>query len=544
MTSLLARLSREGRVRALVLVASLCAALFPIAPHWRAAATTPPGWEYTYNLTVSPDYMQYRVWARQAASNGPLIENRFTTEANRPHLFVPFYWFVGSMARWLGTTPERVYVYLGVPLAFGLAMLLWVTVRRFVSDPVQAWWVYLATLIGGGIGGHLKIANELPILREHYVFQRVVGEPLTLNPVFEDYRSHYVVKTLLDTHFLLIWIVALAGVVLYIEAVRRPTVWRGLAAAALFAASTALHVYEGVTLLAIAVAILACVWNAIPNRRASVGVLGLVTIATVVPLGVLSLLFERSGLPMPPWRALPILPLTLLLAYPVAWWALAWGGRDLWRRGRFDDRALLGWALGCTVVTLSAPFYPYPDRGTMTMQVPLMILAGLIYFARWPRLTMRAALVAILVMGATPLWLVARTWRNSGFRSSATFAFLSPDHQQIVSALTRAAAADAVLAADGMDLLWLAPEFPGRLYAGHFFLTVDYEEKAARWQAFLNDSLPDRRLAFLRESGTRYFFVAAEQAPASFASLPGVTVLARGEPGWLFEYRPGLEGQP
>jgi hypothetical protein len=527
-----------------VLIAAAAAALFHIAPLWRAASETPAGWEFTGNLTISPDYMQYRVWARQAAEAGPLLADRFTAEPNRPHIFVPFYWFVGKTARWLGTTPELVYAYAGVPLAFGLVLLLWAAVRRFLPDERQAWWVFLATLAGGGLGAHLKIAAELPVLGAWYPVDRLITEPLLTYPAFEDYRSHYVVKTLLDTHFLLIWIVALGAVVAFIDALQRPSAFRSAAAGALFAAATALHVYEGVTLVVIAAAVVACVWPLRADRRAVLGVLGVVTVAALVPLGAIYALFARSGLPLPSWRAVPILPLTLLLAYPVSWGLVAWGGRDLWQRGRFGDRVLLGWASGCTVLTLSAPFYPYPDRGTMTMQVPLMVLAGIIYFARWERLTPRAALVAVFLLGATPAWLVARTWRNTGFRPDRSFAFISADHRRIIDTLVTRASGDDILAADPGDLLWLAPEYPGRLFAGHFFLTVDYDRKIAEWRAFLADTLVDRRLAFLRRTGTRFFFVAEREGPEGFARVPRVTALARSEPGWLFEYRPGPDVTP
>lgn len=531
-------------MRRWVLLAALVAAVFHIAPVWRAALATPDGWQFTANLTVSPDYMQYRVWARQAAAMGPLVDDRFTAEPNRPHIFVPFYWAIGSAAEWLGTTPEWVYAWAGVPLAFGLAMLLWWTVRRYMPNERHAWWVFVATLAGGGLGAHLKIAAELPGLRQWYPFQRLVAEPLDAGPVFEDYRSHYVVKTLLDTHFLLIWIVALAAVVVFIDAVKRPTAPRATLAAALFAASTMLHVYEGVTLVVIAGAVVSCVWPLLADRRRALGVTALATIAVAVPLAAQYLLFATSGLPMPEWRAVPVLAFTLAIAYPVSWGLLAIGGRALWHERRFDDRALFGWALGCTVLTLSAPFYPYPDRGTMTMQVPLMILAGLVYVARWKRLTRRAAVLAVLLLGATPLWLVARTWKNTAFRPDWPFAFLSADHRRTVDTLVARAASHDVLAADPADINWLAPEYPGRMFAGHFFLTVDYERKIAEWTSFVGDSVPARQIDFLRRSGTTLFFVNAAHHPRTFAALPDVTTLVQGAPGWLFAYQPRLNGAP
>jgi hypothetical protein len=520
------------------------AALFHIAPFWRAELSTPPGWRFAENLTVSPDYMQYRVWQRQATVQGPLVDNRFTAEPNRPHLLVAFYWFVGTTARVIGTSPERVYAYLGIPLAFVLAILLYVAVRRFLASEGRAWWVFLATLVGGGLGAHLKILDEFPPLRQNGLWARIIGEGLRATPPFENYRNHYVVKTLLDTHFLLITIVALAAVLVFIEAVRRPSRGRTIAAGALFAAATLLHVYEGVTLIMIALAIAVCCRGATGARRAFVTTVAVSVIAAMASIALLTYWVARSGLPVTHWRAPPILFLSLVMAYPVAFALIAWGGRSLWQRGGFDERALFGWALGCTALTLSAPFFPYPDRGTMTLQVPLMILAGLIYFARWPQLTRRAGAIAVLVMGATPLWLVARTWKFSGFREDIPWIYLSDGHREITTALAARAREEDVLAADETDVLWLAPGYPGRHYAAHFFLTVNYDAKFGRLRQFFDDSLPDRRLAFLREGGIRWFFVPSSRRPESFAALPGVTPVARAAPGWLFAFNPNAPNGP
>src|SRR5688500_14671141 len=137
-------------------VVAAFAAVVHIAPFWRAEASARDGWTFTGNLTVSPDYMQYRVWARQSQREGPLVTNRFTTEPNRAHLPVFFYWAVGKVAGWVGSKPERVYAYAGSLFAAALAVLVFATVRHFLPMPRHAWWVFLAIFFGGGLGAHLK----------------------------------------------------------------------------------------------------------------------------------------------------------------------------------------------------------------------------------------------------------------------------------------------------------------------------------------------------------------------------------------------------
>ena len=523
--------SHAGFAPRRVWLVAVLAALLHIAPFWHAQLATPDGWRFAENLTVSPDYLQYRVWTRQVLSEGPVVENRFTTEPHAAYLPVYFYWAIGHGARLLATSPERVYAYVGIPLAITLTLLVWAFVRHFVRDRAQGWWVFLAVMFGGGLGAHLKLLAELPPLRGRAITSSLILEPLELYPPFEEYRSHYVVKALLDSHFLLIWIGALLAVGALWLAIRRRSTPLAVVTGALFAANTFLHVYEAVTLMAIAGGVALCCWPDRDHRRAIVTTGLAAGAGAALAVAVIARWVAVAGLPTPPWRAVPILFLVLLAAYPVAWGLIAWGGRDFWRRAELPERFLIGWALGCTVLTLSAPLYPYPDRGTMTMQLPLMLIGGLIWFSHHPRLTRRALVIAVMLMGATPAWLVARTAYYSRFRDDAPFAFLSPDHQAHIAALERRAAPGDVLVAEGRDLLWLGPTFPGRFYNGHFFLTVDFARKDDEVMQLVGGAAePDWEL--LRRTGATWLFVNADRSPERFASR--LVPVSRNAAGWLF----------
>ena len=220
------------------------------------------------------------------------------------------------------------------------------------------------------------------------------------------------------------------------------------------------------------------------------------------------------------------------MAYPISWALIAWGGIEYWRRGGLDARFILGWVLGCTIVTLSGPFFPYPDRGTLTMQVPLAIAGGVIFFSRWSAVSARQAVVLAVVCGATPLWLAARTWHFSGFRTDAPFQYVNASHRAARDAFLAAADTSQVFLADTPDLLWLAPAFPGRLYIGHFFLTVDFASKISELRAALAD--PARMPALLTKSRADLLFVNASHDPQRFLGVPGLVPLAREDVGWLF----------
>lgn len=524
-----------------VWIVALIAALLHLAPFWHAQFSTREGWTFTGNTTISPDYMQYRVWERQAQREGPVVTNTFTTEPNAKHLPVFFYWGVGTLASALGVSPEFVYAYAGAVLAIALTLLVFATVRRFMPDPTHAWWTFLAIMGGGGLGAYLKFAGAIPGLNELGFVQRFIVEPVLIAPTFEEYRSHYVFRTLYDTHFLFIWIVMLGAILALHSALVRFTAGRAAAMAALFAALTLLHVYEGIVLLAIAAGMLACAWRHVDDRRVALRLLLIGSVAVFACYGALAWLYQRSGLPLPTWNARNILFATLLISFPLTWPMVAIGGRQYWLTAGRDERFLVGWAAGCLAITLSGPFFPYPDRGTMTLQLPLLIITAAIYFARWRVLTRRAALIALVALGASPAWQILRSWYFTGFRDDAPFMYLNTDHRAALDALRSRADTGQVLLAEPADLVWLAPDFPGRFFVGHFFLTVNFREKHESLRRAL--AAPDSLPALLDRSRASWLYVGAHHEPERLTSAAPLTPVHRGPMGTLFKVGPAPDGR-
>jgi hypothetical protein len=526
-----------------VWVVALLVAAARMTPYAVAAWRTPDGWTFTGNLSISPDYMQYRTWSRQTQVEGPLVSNRFTAEPNPRHIPVGFYWGVGQLSRLTGTTPEWVYAWLGVPLTVVLVLLAFVTARGFLRPPAIPWALGMM-LIGGGLGAVLLFIRESG-LGAWYPLHALVVEPLsgpTRAVPFEGYRGNYILHALLDTHFLAFWIAALAAVMglaaTVLDYSRRRLAWTVL----LFIAATVLHVYEGITLMAIAFGVTAVATaRGFPWRRA-------VAIVMVTGAGVTAVLaaawwlLSRSGLPTPAWRGLNVPPMILLLAFPVSWLLLAIGGGRLWREGGLKAAVLFGWAAGCLALVLSGPFFPYPDRGTMTLQVPLVILAAAVYFR--DRVKVRPGHIAVLVVLAGPT-LAFRVWQTWGLRydGSAHHIWIHPEHRRLIDAVA-AADSTAVLIADETSLRWLGPEFPGRHFAGHFFLTVDYDRKRAALDAFFDETDPARQAAFLREVRPTLLFVPVWRDPARFELMGGLEPLVAEPPGTLFRVNLDAIGLP
>ncbi len=201
------------------------------------------------------------------------------------------------------------------------------------------------------------------------------------------------------------------------------------------------------------------------------------------------------------------------------------------------------------MLTLSGPFYPYPDRGTLTLQIPLMIVAGAIYFSWRPRVTPRHALVAVALLGATPIWQVKRLLTNMSFAhhpsgAPPAYTWMSPAHQELVAALRRGATENDVLIVDKSrvpwrtDDLWLTQGFPGKLYAGHYALTPDYARKRDEVNAFFAGADPAGGAEFLHRAGITFVFVRQDQNPSRFARIPGLQPVAGNSVGTLFRFAP------
>ncbi len=263
---------RGARLRAIpwyVWIAAVLVALLHMAPYWRAQAQTPPGWTFTGNIMVSPDMMQYRVWMRQAQETGLLVSNRFTTEPNPPHLPVLLYFLVGKLAQLTGVAPDFVYAYAGAVFAFLLAVLVYVVVRQFLKAPYRAWWVFLAILVGGGLGGYLQLISEAPALSQNGFVYRLLVEPANAAPLLESYRGNYVFTALGDTHFLAFWLATTAAIYSLYHTIAKLTLWRLLLTVLLCLIVTLLHLYEGILLVSIMAGVMFVLWRRrLPLRSA------------------------------------------------------------------------------------------------------------------------------------------------------------------------------------------------------------------------------------------------------------------------------------
>lgn len=516
------------------------AALLHGFPFWRAFVQTPPGWAFTGNIHRSPDFMQYRAWFRQTQQTGVLVRSKFTAEPHPPHLPVVLYYATARLAAHTGVSPEVAFIFIGGVLAFIFTIALFVTVRLFLPHSRQAVWVFLIIFFGGGLGGLMKLLGRFDFVQQNFFLKTLLIDPMVRTLVFEDYRGHYVFSLFGDTHHLLNWLVMMLAAVSLYAALRRTSPWRVAAMAFLFAAAPLLHVYSGVTLLAITAGVtLLCKQKGLLDR-AQAAVPLMAGAAAMAALTFLWVLNRIGGLPVTDWRPQYILPSIVLIAYPLAWLLIGWGIGRYWRHAGLKECFLLGWALGCTALLLAGPFYPFPDRGASTLQIPLYLIAGAIYFSHYlpqrPRRRAAHALLAIVLVGVTPVWAMAKRWTWTAFRADAPYMWLSPAHREIIERLRQSAAQTDILLVDDDHALWLAPEYPGVLYCGHFFLTVDYERKRALMRKFEAAS-PNEKADFLRRQRIRHLFLAPGKELSAFAQTPGLRLLVSNAAGTLWEWQ-------
>jgi hypothetical protein len=528
--------NESRRLPAAVFAVAALMALLHLAPTWMAASEAASSdLAFTGNLRGSPDFMQYFAWSRRTEHTGPFVDNTFTPEPNSPHLLVLPYYAVGTVSRALGISPELTHVYLGAVYAFALVVLLFVVARTFLGSRTRTWWVLAALLWGGGLSGYLKF---LP--RFEFAYTKIMQRTLTygerVSDLFEDFRGFYIFKTFFDSHFLLIWLVMTTAVLSLYIALQRFSWPRVALVSGLFAAATLIHVYEAVTLAAIGAGVLFIFWLKGLLEPKMLITVGAASVSAAICVVWQVAMFQSGGLDLPDWHEVNVLVSAVVLAFPLAWGLIAWGFGDYWSKAGFKECFVIGWLVACLAILFSGPFYPYPTRGAQTLQIPVTIMAGAIYFNLWNRVTLRAALIALVLLSGSSIWELSGEWARPRLTVDRPYAFLDPDRQEIIGRLEQAATAQDLLMARSGDLLWLAPRYPGRHYCGHFFLTVDYAEKCAALAEFYER--PEDNLDFVRRARPRFLYVDRSEDPNRFADLPGFSLWADAPVGSVFEYTP------
>jgi hypothetical protein len=140
-------------------------------------------------------------------------------------------------------------------------VLQFMCILKFTTSSRQTWSELFVVLLGGGLGGHIKLGSTAASAAGLPWIQGVINDALQHWLLWEEYRGHYVFNTLFDTHFLVVWLFTTGSVLALYHSIRNFSIPRLALASALCGLTTLVHVYEGVTLVAIAASIAIVCWH-------------------------------------------------------------------------------------------------------------------------------------------------------------------------------------------------------------------------------------------------------------------------------------------
>jgi hypothetical protein len=101
-----------------------------------------------------------------------------------------------------------------------------------------------------------------------------------------------------------------------------------------------------------------------------------------------------------------------------------------------------------------------------------------------------------------------------------------------------AARRDDVLLSDRRSLLWLAPDYPGRHYSAHFFLTVDFARKQRDVARFFQGSAAEQA-EFLRTQRIAYVFTPDLSVATGLRDVEGLRLVLENSAGSVFAFDSG-----
>ena len=532
----------RGRTAIFIAVCAV-ASVVHLAPYIVAKIATPEGWTFTGNTHGSPDDMVRRVWMRQSMETGIFVTNKFTEEPNPPHILVVEFWISGKIAQVTGTDPETVYEIGGSVLAAVLTWLVLLVVAQFGRSRIEKLWMFAIIAISGGVGAHMNLLKAATTVPGTRLLASLVERPLEVTRFLDSGRGTYYLNTILDTHFIVVWVMVLLSVMAAHATMRKSrnlSTWAAMLI--LFALTTLVSIYHGVTIIAVMAAV--CLVFRIRGHDwrhwLKVLVVGGCVVCLVAIWEVLK--WKSAGLPLPEWGGKYIFFAVVVVGYPFVFLTAPMGGADFVKNADADDSFIAGWATGLLAIVLSSPFYRHPIRGTVTLAIPLAIIACRIYFRNRRQVSFGHAATAMVLMIGLPLQLAYGLKRDSEFRPDRTYIWINQHHKDVIGYLREHADESDLLLVDRRrapwqtDDRWLAPAFRGRMYSGNYFLTPNHSAKRGGVIQFYHQMDSLTRATFLEQSKIRWVFAGPENDLPKLRNTPGLVLRLSFPEGSLLEY--------
>lgn len=505
-------------------------ALLRLLPYQASVALEPPPGSVALQIGYMPkDTLAYLAFIRQAADDGSfLLANPFTTEPQAPRFVLLLHWLLGVASRTTGLSPSQVLELSRVPLTFAFFFVLWGFLRPILPER-------RARLIGCALVG---LAGGIDWMVEPLLGLLHPGVAMELSRATQDVFGWSTFEALFNP----LWIAGLTLAMIALAPVlapRGPERARDYAAIGVgFLLLFVVHPYSALVVAAVAAtaAIADVVLHGVRvwRRHARVALAFAPAVTVVLLLArwqtADAVYRATSGGMLGPEALSPFwYPLTL-----GATLLLALRGAQLWLREAHPyTLGVLAW-IGVVVWLHSSPVlngYHF----LLYLHLPLCILAASALDRGWSlhrsfgAAQWAGVALLVFVLFSAP---VATTVR--AVADVERYDLFPADYGDVIVDLAARPAGNAIVPPALGNLL---PAYTAhRVWVGHWFMTPDKPQRAARYARWTStpadpDALGDLR-DVVREQAIAYVVVPVEAAPAVAGAL-GDAVLERRPHGAL-----------
>ena len=506
------------RAPAIVLVVALLVPLLNMIPTWDGyLSERPPGKVFLGFRYMAGDHYQYGSFARQVADEGRLLmENRFTTEAQRPSYFLLYFWIVGTVSRLTGLSFPTAWEALRLIFGASFMMVVWRFTALVFPERRSRLIAYLFVAFSGGlawaVGPFLPepIPGQYSFLRDPWNYQwnwstfSSMLVPLWIAPCLALLLCGVVLTREPRFTSRITWAVGLTlpPIIWFMHPHTGNAAYLAFGAWAAMPALTALWSLERIP------------WTKVRANLAAVLPFLLsfsIVAAYVIWAGGDAVFKTNSGgaFVWNPAYSLFWYPITYGLLLPLAAAGIRWSGSVEEKPRDF----VAAWLLSTLAFSLN-PLYS-GVKFQYLLHLPLAVFAahGLAELRR------RSERMKSLTTGLSGALLGAALFMNApvmlvkDMPKTATDAdiYLTSTELEAMRFLDSQPPGNVLCTQrSGNRIAWLSRK---KVFSGHWLLTVDLNQKEYQVAAFLHPSTPlDQKQAFLKRNGIAYVYLGPNEA--------------------------------
>ena len=500
-----------------VLLIAVVVPLLSMIPTWYGYRQAhPPEKIFMGFRFMAPDNYMYGSFAVQAADEGRLfMENRFTTEPQKGRFLLLGMWITGQICRITGLDFPAAWKVLTVIAGIAFMLATWSFTGFLFKEASSRMLAYVFVGFSGGLGWLLFLITGAP-------------EPGITLPFVRDAFNHQWNWSTFGSMLAPLWIGPEAILLLCASFLAREgknSVWRQLLLFVLPPLIWFIHPYTGIAAyftfgLLPLVPVMGALWriDAIPwdqvrdnLRRVSPALLSLIIVASYLLWARQDKVYAINGHTVFIWNptySVFLYPFAYGLLLPLAIYGLKWV-RSLHVRAR---EVMIAWLASSVILSVN-PFLA-GTKFQYLVHLPLALFGahGVFELSRradWARVVSKGAgamVLGVLLFLNTPLVLL----KDFPATKDETLIYRSTSELEAIKFLKDKPFGNVLCDAKSGNLIpWLAAK---KVYVGHWFLTINHNEKQAKVVAFFDPSgHPDQKRDWLKEQGIRYVYVGPDE---------------------------------